>query len=600
MQYCRILALLLALCLLAGLCACNAEQPVPQTSQPTEETDKFAVGQVTPVSYGASADIYLPETAIVNPPTVVQTITAQTGFPDAARPCAVAILHIDDQLNVVEGDRVLTTADTFLGLYRDRVIPAFYIDSDAEAEALIAYLEKNDLVDAYVMAHSSQADLVYKVRDSYRRIQGALWFDRIADAEARREAQLLANRSLAMVLCCAQPLSAEDMLYFNARLLSVWNCVEDTASVYAAVANGSNGVIGADTNCIYDVYESLTGSPIVCGQTVVIGHRGAYGYLENTLASFRKAREEYHCNAIELDLRLSGDGEIVIMHDDSVDRTTTGTGKVAKKTLQELKALQVTAGGNGDTDAIPTFEEVLQEFAGTDLVLVCHMNVRNDTMMNRFNALVAQYDCQDQVIAFLGYTGRTDYNYTNYASGIAFAAGTQEDVLADKDPLKVVNHFMRYLVTYHYQPLFYDYVTDDGAFDHGNPEFYYQMSARGFLNWHSTTTGASNTDKTLLIELGAAAALLNDATLAGNYTYYIDAEGLNLQIGQKLPAQQTAIGQSGTQEVTCGYWQLDGDPLQDGTLNAAGTVTIVYYADLQTDTGHSYRIISQPVTVQFS
>jgi len=85
-----------------------------------------------------------------------------------------------------------------------------------------------------------------------------------------------------------------------------------------------------------------------------IGHRGACGYApENTLASFKKALE-LSVDYIELDVLLSRDGFLVVIHDDKVDRTTNGTGLVIKKALEELKQLDA---GNGEK--IPTLQEVL-------------------------------------------------------------------------------------------------------------------------------------------------------------------------------------------------------------------------------------------------
>ena len=72
---------------------------------------------------------------------------------------------------------------------------------------------------------------------------------------------------------------------------------------------------------------------------VIIGHRGAHLEApENTLAAFRKAKEN-GCVAVEFDLDLTKDGVPVIIHDDTVDRTTDGTGKVSELTFAEIKKL---------------------------------------------------------------------------------------------------------------------------------------------------------------------------------------------------------------------------------------------------------------------
>ncbi|WP_328744984.1 glycerophosphodiester phosphodiesterase family protein [Streptomyces sp. NBC_00285] len=87
---------------------------------------------------------------------------------------------------------------------------------------------------------------------------------------------------------------------------------------------------------------------------LTIGHRGVMGTEpENTLRSFTAAQQA-GLDVIELDLHLSKDGALVVMHDIDVDRTTDGTGLIAEKTLSELRALDA-----GRGERVPVFEEVL-------------------------------------------------------------------------------------------------------------------------------------------------------------------------------------------------------------------------------------------------
>lgn len=84
------------------------------------------------------------------------------------------------------------------------------------------------------------------------------------------------------------------------------------------------------------------------------GHRGASGYSpENTLASFNKAIE-LGADMVELDVHRCKTGEIIVMHDDTVDRTTNGHGRIADLTLDELRALDA-----GKGEKVSTLEEVL-------------------------------------------------------------------------------------------------------------------------------------------------------------------------------------------------------------------------------------------------
>lgn len=86
---------------------------------------------------------------------------------------------------------------------------------------------------------------------------------------------------------------------------------------------------------------------------LVIGHRGASAdALENSLQAFALAMEQ-GADGIELDVQLSADGHAVIIHDDTVDRTTTGQGIVTRLTLAELLALRLS---NGET--VPTLDDL--------------------------------------------------------------------------------------------------------------------------------------------------------------------------------------------------------------------------------------------------
>lgn len=103
-----------------------------------------------------------------------------------------------------------------------------------------------------------------------------------------------------------------------------------------------------------------------------VGHRGTMASApQNTLAAFRKA-VEVGADGVELDVHLSRDGAVVVIHDFVVDRTTDGTGRVAQKTLAELKALD--AGGKFAPEfageRIPTLAEVFNLLEGKLLVNV--------------------------------------------------------------------------------------------------------------------------------------------------------------------------------------------------------------------------------------
>ncbi len=87
-------------------------------------------------------------------------------------------------------------------------------------------------------------------------------------------------------------------------------------------------------------------------------HRGcSQRYPENTLTAFEKAISLDGLTGIELDIQLTKDDEIVVCHDEKVNRTTDGIGAIKSFSLRELKRLQIDA-GDGRIERIPTMEEV--------------------------------------------------------------------------------------------------------------------------------------------------------------------------------------------------------------------------------------------------
>lgn len=132
-------------------------------------------------------------------------------------------------------------------------------------------------------------------------------------------------------------------------------------------------------------------------------HRGFSGkYPENTMLAFKKAVEA-GCDGIELDVHLSKDGELVIIHDELVDRTTDGKGLVSDYTLAELKQLDASAGYRGvyGKNEIPTLKEYFEYIKDTNIVT----NIELKTGINPYPgieqktlAMIDAYGLRDRII----------------------------------------------------------------------------------------------------------------------------------------------------------------------------------------------------------
>ena len=150
-----------------------------------------------------------------------------------------------------------------------------------------------------------------------------------------------------------------------------------------------------------------------------IAHRGASGYEpENTLNSFQKALD-MQVDGIELDVHLSADGELMVIHDETVDRTTNGSGFVNKLSLCELKAFRI----NGELE-IPTLSEVF-DLVNQD----CFINIE-----------LKNYDTAEKVVSLIEkYVAEKGWKYDQFlVSSFDWNALQQVAFFNDKIPIGVL------------------------------------------------------------------------------------------------------------------------------------------------------------------
>lgn len=154
-------------------------------------------------------------------------------------------------------------------------------------------------------------------------------------------------------------------------------------------------------------------------KTLKIGHRGAKGYEpENTLISFQKALD-FLVDGIELDVHLSADGHIMVIHDDTIDRTTNGKGLVSQFTLRELKSFTI-----NDRHSIPTLEEVF-DLVNQD----CFINIE-----------LKNYETAEKVASIIGkYVSKKNWQYQHFlVSSFDWNALQQVRFLNYKIPIGVL------------------------------------------------------------------------------------------------------------------------------------------------------------------
>lgn len=136
--------------------------------------------------------------------------------------------------------------------------------------------------------------------------------------------------------------------------------------------------------------------------TKVWAHRGASAYApENTMPAFELALEQ-GADGFELDVQLTRDDEVVVVHDETLERSTDGRGWVADHSLEDLRRLDASGGREGFAGVrIPTLGEVFALVRGTDAVV--NVELKNSTMAykgleERVLAVIAEHAMTHRVV----------------------------------------------------------------------------------------------------------------------------------------------------------------------------------------------------------
>lgn len=171
---------------------------------------------------------------------------------------------------------------------------------------------------------------------------------------------------------------------------------------------------------------------------IIIAHQGGEHLApSNTMVAFEKAKD-MGVDVLEFDIHKTKDGHLVAIHDNTVDRTTNGTGRVNDLTLEEIKQLdaadyfqdlngEYSYRGQGIT--IPTVEEIFEEFS--DMKMVIEVKKTNDPelympMTENLWELIQRYGLEDQIL-IASFDQAINDKFTEISNGrLAVSGGRQE------------------------------------------------------------------------------------------------------------------------------------------------------------------------------
>ena len=317
----------------------------------------------------------------------------------------IVLIHIDSEANVISSDK--NTIGNFYDYASSlESIPAFYISDESAVATAISLLGAYP----YSFIASEIPGLVKSVRQSCPLSRGIIDFR--SDDLSATEIRDTVNRADAKVaLVDADCVQRQTFSVLRRLLITVYAEIDTDKSFYDVLTAGGNGVITSDISGAYELLESgnvgsLGAAPLISAHRGLSGEVKENGkaWLENTVSAAKNAYENYGADFVEIDLKLTVDHKVVVMHDDDLTRTTTGTGNIENYTSQQLSSFKVDGGyGDADLEDIPYLEDFFKEFKNTDLYFLLEIKTAKADVVQYTKEIIEEYDMSARV-NFIGFS----------------------------------------------------------------------------------------------------------------------------------------------------------------------------------------------------
>ena len=308
-------------------------------------------------------------------------------------------------------------SDIYSWYLKGKMIPIFYISDEASADSIISFYQNNLRYDMGVM--STDPVLLSKVKEQCPPLHMVLDYSYKKDEELSLKDMVAISTSSGANTVVLSPSYAtyDHIFYLQARLKTVWinDYQAEDIEILRQITDGAYGCIVTnpiETISLINVFstKSLNKKYNYNRPIMNIAHRGLPQTMwENSLEG---CTEAYKSGAthIEIDIQVTKDSKLAIMHDDTIDRTTTGTGKISDYTAEELKQFRIDSTLStkiaGEGVNIPMLDDIFNAFKGTSLVIVVEIKTSDIYCVEILKSYLEEADIKDQVIVISFYTAQ--------------------------------------------------------------------------------------------------------------------------------------------------------------------------------------------------
>ncbi len=337
--------------------------------------------------------------SVVSVPDSLDTLKS---YVSADKRPASAVIKVDSSLNAsTESGTALGTVEEVYNTLNLKLIPIFSVSDADSATALAKYLKQRSAEDFLIMAKDADTITAFKKANS----SAAFIYDFTGNMpEELIDVRDICNISGARIaLLPEEALIKADVEYLQKLALTVWGREttgegSTTVRLTRMMTSGVQGIVSSHPNELIDIIESYNSSNTLMRKPFIIAHRGASQLApENTIAAL-KAAYENGADIVECDIQVTKDGQLVVIHDSTIDRTSNTTGSVSSMTLAELQQTSAYAGKDGfENETFPSFEDFLKYIKDKDIVLDVEMKGGDGRMAAEVKRLIDKYDVADQV-----------------------------------------------------------------------------------------------------------------------------------------------------------------------------------------------------------
>lgn len=320
----------------------------------------------------------------------------------AAYKPSTLILDVDDELNVLssEGKKV-STLDTVYRTFKRSIVLVINVSTTDAGDAFSDFVEKKSIEDISVM--SKDPSLVAYVKEKQPRIRAVVDYSEKNIGDSIYDEIAEAHKVGANVIVLSQEQSDyETVFYAQGMLTTVWTILKEMTefNIVSCISTGAYGIIAQDYALCYATYEKYE-SGSLSRSFYNIAHRTLpYDYPENSYEGMVAAVES-GATHVEIDIKVTSDKQLVVMHENDLSKTTNGTGNIESMTLEQLRQFKITktmADVEVEGVEIPTLAEMFGYLKSHDFVLVVEIKTENTLCCGLLKDLMDEYQVYDKVV----------------------------------------------------------------------------------------------------------------------------------------------------------------------------------------------------------